>query len=170
MRVLLTGFMGAGKSAVGRLLASRGGVPFRDLDREVETAAGRTIPEIFAESGETHFRQLEAEALARLLGQEGLEDAVVATGGGTVAQPAAAALLADAGLVVWLDVPFPVLTGRLSPASRARRPLFRDPVVAERLYEDRRDAYARAADLTITVTADDEVTDVVRRIEAELPA
>lgn len=167
MKVFLTGFMGAGKSSVGRILARRLDVPFRDLDDEVEAAAGRTIPEIFAASGEARFRQLEIETLARLLRPGGLEDVVVATGGGTMAQADGAALLRDAGTTVWLDVPFEVLVERLGEADRAGRPLFQDPAAARSLYDGRRGDYARA-DLTVEVGSGDTPDEVAARVEERL--
>ena len=80
-RVVLVGPMGAGKSTVGRILAERWGVPFRDTDDDVEAAEGRSITDIFVDSGEQHFRGLERDAVARALGEH---DGVLAIGGGAV--------------------------------------------------------------------------------------
>ena len=81
MKFVLVGFMGSGKTTVGRLLAERLGVPFADADEEIERAAGRTIPAIFEADGEPAFRELEAAAIARLLdGDAG----VLALGGGAM--------------------------------------------------------------------------------------
>ena len=88
MRIYLTGFMGCGKTTVGRLLARRLGAPFVDLDDEVERRAGMTVREIFERQGEPAFRQMEAEALRGTLA---LPDVVVAMGGGTMAFEANAA-------------------------------------------------------------------------------
>lgn len=164
MKVFLTGFMGVGKSSVGRLLARRLDVPFRDLDEEVESAAGSTIPEIFAASGEARFRQLELETLTRLLRRPGLEDAVVATGGGTMAQADGAALLREAGVTVWLDAPFEVVEERIGGDGGGQRPLFREPAAARRLYRARRDDYARA-DHVVRITPADSPEDVAARVE-----
>src|SRR5581483_10132189 len=79
--IVLVGMMGAGKSSVGRRLAARLGIPFVDADAEIESAAGRTIAEIFAEHGESYFRAGEARVIARLL-EQGPQ--VLATGGGAV--------------------------------------------------------------------------------------
>ena len=169
MRVFLTGFMGVGKSSVGRLLARRLDVPFRDLDEEVESEAGRSIAEIFAASGEARFRQIDIETLARLLRRPGLEDAVVATGGGTMAQADGAALLRKAGVTVWLDAPFEVVEARIGGDADGERPLFRDPAAARRLYEARRGDYARS-DHVVEVAAADSPEEVADRVAGLLRA
>jgi shikimate kinase len=79
--VVLVGTMGAGKTTVGRLVADRLGVPFRDTDQDVEAVAGRSVPDIFIESGETEFRRLEAAAVAAALSGY---DGVLALGGGAL--------------------------------------------------------------------------------------
>ena len=84
-RAVLVGPMGAGKTTVGRLLAGAWGVPLRDTDEDVEAAEGRSISDIFVESGEAHFRALEAAAVARALDEH---DGVLALGGGAVLDPA----------------------------------------------------------------------------------
>lgn len=144
----MTGFMGAGKTAVGKRLAHRLGLPFVDLDREIEERSGRTIPELFRERGEAGFRALESEVLvSRGSGAR----SVIATGGGVVERaPNVAAMLAT-GRVLWLDVPFDTLLFRLA-RSKEERPLFRDPEQARKLYESRLGAYARC-DVKIAVEA-----------------
>lgn len=97
--VVLVGFMGAGKSAVGRSVARRLGRPFVDTDQEVERAAGRTIPAIFAAEGEPAFRALERTVVAEVAARRGL---VLATGGGAPVDPANLAALKASGLVVYL--------------------------------------------------------------------
>src|SRR5579862_7566417 len=98
----LTGFMGSGKSTVGRLLAAQLAWHFADLDSEIERHTGLPISQIFEQKGETVFRELEHECLVRVLGSASERDTkmILALGGGTVAQPRNAALLRDFGLPV----------------------------------------------------------------------
>lgn len=131
--------MGAGKTTVGRALARRLGWRFEDIDTEVERREGRSIADIFRLLGEGHFRAAERETLQACLGQA---DTVVATGGGTFADPAnRAAMLAD-GLVVWIDVPLARVFERVP--SDGRRPLASSRSDLESLYHARRAAYQLA--------------------------
>lgn len=164
MRVYLTGFMGAGKTSVGESLARHFGVPFLDLDREIETAAGASVREIFERQGEAEFRRLEHDALVRTLA---LPDAVVATGGGTLTFAENAALVAAHGISVWLNVPFAVIVARLGGVGRPDRPLFRDAAQAFELYRERLAAYRRA-DLRIDVGAEEQVDEVAARLALRL--
>lgn len=116
--VVLVGMMGAGKSSVGRRLAFRLGVPFVDADNEIESAAGMTIPEIFAKHGEAYFRAGEARVIARLLDQG---PQVLATGGGAVMDPQTRALIRDKGISIWLKADVEVLLKRTK--RRSDRPL-----------------------------------------------
>jgi shikimate kinase len=116
--VVLVGMMGAGKSSIGRRLASRLGVPFVDADTEIESAAGMTIPEIFAKHGEPYFRAGEARVIARLL-DHGPQ--VLATGGGAVMDPQTRDLIRDKGVSVWLKAEVEVLLKRTK--RRNDRPL-----------------------------------------------
>jgi len=104
--IVLIGFMGSGKSAVGRVLARRLGARHLDTDAEVERAAGRTIPEIFAGEGEAAFRARETAALAFLAASEAeaQEHFILSTGGGTPLRLENMALLKQIGTVVWLSV------------------------------------------------------------------
>ena len=131
-RIYLVGFLGCGKTAIGRRLAARLGVPFVDLDTEVERASGLTVRALFEESGEPAFRQREAVFLA---GTESLADAVVATGGGAYVPDENRRAMRRLGRVVFLDVPFPVLSERL--AGKLDRPLFHSVEQAARLFAQR---------------------------------
>jgi shikimate kinase len=116
--VVLVGMMGAGKSSVGRRLASRLSIPFVDADAEIEAAAGMTIAEMFEKHGEPYFRAGEARVIARLL--EGGPQ-VLATGGGAVMDASTRALIAAKGVSVWLKADMEVLLRRTK--RRTERPL-----------------------------------------------
>ena len=116
--VVLVGMMGAGKSSIGRRLSARLGISFVDADTEIESAAGMTIPEIFAKHGEPYFRAGEARVIARLL--EG-EAKVLATGGGAVMDAHTRDLIAEKGVSVWLNADIDVLIKRTK--RRSDRPL-----------------------------------------------
>ncbi len=144
--------MGAGKSAVGALLAARLARPLVDLDREIERSAERSIPELFASEGEAGFRKREREAIEAVAGQR----AVVALGGGAAAQPGAAQRLLASGTLVYLRARVETLAARLGDA--AARPLLAGLGPEARLAKlrallaEREPAYLRA---TVVVDTDD---------------
>lgn len=162
--------MGSGKSAVGRRLAEALGASFIDLDTRVERMFGQTVAEAFAQ-GEPHFRARERLALQSLLDEPafGHQGAVVATGGGTVVDPANRAAMDAVGTRVLLRVPSEVLAARLKGAEADARPLIAnadDPASALRaLWTARRDAYERGACI---VDADGDVATVLQRVLAAL--
>jgi shikimate kinase len=160
--IYLTGFMGAGKTAVGKRLAKLLDLPFVDLDREIENRAGRSIPELFRERGEAEFRTLESAELERW-GADA--PGVIATGGGIVERALNVATMLRTGRVLWLNVPFDTLLERLA-RSKDERPLFQNPQQAERLYGSRLEAYARC-DWSIVVEASwsaDHVASLAKRL------
>lgn len=116
--IVLVGMMGAGKSSIGRRLASRLGVAFADADTEIETAAGMTIAEIFAKHGEPYFRAGEARVIARLL-DHGPQ--VLATGGGAIMDQRTRDLIQIKGISIWLKADLDVLSKRTK--RRGGRPL-----------------------------------------------
>jgi shikimate kinase len=144
--IVLVGLMGAGKSTVGRRLAQKLGLPFRDADNEIEAAAGMSIPDIFSIHGEGYFRDGERRVIARLL-QEG--PMVLATGGGAFMNEETRARIAESGISIWLRADLDVLMRRVR--KRATRPLLQnaDPEGTMRqLMEKRHPVYA-LADLTV---------------------
>ena len=144
--VALVGMMGAGKSSLGRRLAARLEVPFRDADAEIETAAGCSINEIFARFGEPAFRDGERKVIARLLG---LAPHVLATGGGAFADDETRERIKAETVSVWINVPLAVLVERVG--RRDTRPMLKDgdpEEIMARLLKEREPIYAEA-DLTI---------------------
>ena len=140
MIVYLVGMPGSGKSVVGRELAGRLGVPFLDLDAEIEREAGATVGEIFDRDGEPAFRAREAAALVDASSHD---PAVIACGGGVVLEPANRITLRNTGVAVFLDVPIEQLRGRVRPA--AERPLIREEGDLERLLAAREPLYREFA-------------------------
>lgn len=140
MIVYLVGMPGAGKSVVGKELSGRLGVPFLDLDAEIERGSGKRVSEIFVQSGEAAFRALEA---AELLGASRQDPGVVACGGGVVLEPANRITLRNTGTVVFLDVPLAQLESRVRPAED--RPLIREEGDMERLLAEREPLYREFA-------------------------
>jgi len=146
--VILVGFMGAGKSVCGRLLARRLGRCFVETDDMIIAAEGRSIPEIFRDAGEARFRQLEAETLESLKLKSG---DVIATGGGMPCRDGRMEALRELGTVVWLDGDVPELVARASRVGN--RPMLegRSTAEIEELYRSRR-PYYRLSHITIDTT------------------
>jgi shikimate kinase len=143
-RVVITGFMGAGKTTVARALASRLGCAAIDADEFVAAREGRTPREIIEREGEPRFREIEARSLAEILADDSAR--VVALGGGAWTIQANRELVARHGCVaVWLDAPFELCWHRIARAGASARPLARDRSAARRLYEVRRGLYALAS-------------------------
>jgi len=167
--IVLIGLMGAGKSAIGRRLAKRLGLPFVDADKEIETAAGKSINEIFADHGEDYFRDGERRVIARLLSNGPI---VLATGGGAYMNAETRAEVAEKGVSIWLKADLDVLMERVS--RRDTRPLLRagDPrEIMQRLIDERYPVYA-GADITIesrNVPHEIVVEQIVDAIDAHVP-
>jgi shikimate kinase len=145
--IVLVGMMGAGKSSIGRRLASRLNIPFVDADTEIERAAGMSIADIFARHGEADFRSGEARVIARLL--DGGPQ-VLATGGGAVMNADTRAVIKAKGVSVWLTADVDVLMRRISKRKH-ERPMLQTADPAARLREllaEREPAYA-SSDLTL---------------------
>ena len=169
MDIVLVGLPGSGKSVVGRRLANRHGGTFIDLDERIESRAGRTIPEIFADDGEDAFRRLERAAVTDL-GPADADPAInriVATGGGTIVDPRNRWALYRGRRSIWLDGRPEVLAQRLRRSPRVR-PLVesRDPIGALRDLAAKRARFYAAADIRITGVA--EIPDVIQVVEVGL--
>lgn len=159
--VLLIGFMGSGKSTVGRMLASQLGRPFVDLDDRVCALAGTSIERVFAQHGEAAFRRLEADALESLLHEPA---SVVACGGGVVVSEANRTLLSQLGTVVYLRVGAAEALDRIGDTSS--RPLLAGPGAASAaasLLAERESVYAALAQISIDTQAQsvDQVTEMI---------
>jgi shikimate kinase len=163
--IVLVGMMGAGKTAVGRRLAARFGLPFVDADEEIETAAGCSIADIFARHGEAAFRDGERRVIKRLLKQP---VCVLATGGGAFMDERVRQIIGESGISIWLKADLETLWHRVR--RRGHRPLLNTEnpkATLERLMQIRYPVYAGA---DITVESDDSPMDetverVVRSLE-----
>jgi shikimate kinase len=166
--IVMVGLMGCGKSAVGRRLAVKLGLPFVDADEEIEKAAGKTIEDIFADHGEPYFREGERKVLARLL-RSGPQ--VLATGGGAFMNAETRAAIAQCGISVWLKADLALLVRRVG--KRNNRPLLKtgDPeAVMQSLMDVRYPIYAEA-DITVEsrdVPHEIIVAEILERLAATL--
>lgn len=165
INLYLIGMMGVGKSTIGHLLAQELGYGFVDTDDIIVKAAGKSINQIFADEGETEFRQLESNILAQVCAYTKL---TIATGGGIVLKQENWSYLHH-GLIVWLDVPVEVLLKRL--AEDETRPLLQDPdpeAKLRSLIEQRQPLYSQA-DLHIPITEVETPKQIVTRIVSAIP-
>lgn len=156
--LVLLGFMGAGKSTVGRRAAELAGAPFLDLDLMIEREAGCGIPDIFRAEGEAGFRAREARGLRAALA----EGAIVAVGGGTPMNDESWAAMCERAVTVWLDVPLGELLERADPD---HRPMLqgRTPAEVEELHRTRARRYGEAEHrLDGTATVEDLAREVAR--------
>jgi shikimate kinase len=161
--IYLVGFMGCGKSSVGRALAEELGWCFVDLDEDIEKCAGAAVAHIFDTQGEANFRALETEALKKRvqIARSG-QPQVISLGGGAFTIEENIDLVLNHGVTVWLDAPFDLIERRI--AEETHRPLARDPVRVKNLFDLRRGAYA-LADYRIE-TGEDDPAAIVSRILA----
>ena len=158
MIIALTGYMGAGKTTVGSIVADALGCTFIDLDDIIVKKAGKSIPEIFAQDGESGFRALEADCLAKTIKKYSSSTVVLALGGGTVTYPGAPELLQKNTLCIWLRASLETLASR---AGNTERPLA-DEHFAER-YQAREPLYQAAAHIILDTdgVSSEEIADEI---------
>jgi shikimate kinase len=143
--VYLTGFMGSGKTTVGRALADRLGWDFIDTDTDIESLDNETIARIFETRGEAEFRRLETSTIRICIGRiERGNPAVIALGGGAFVHPETYQMLENNGISIWLDCPFEAIESRIDGEEGDVRPLARDRAALARLYKERVEGYGRA--------------------------
>ncbi len=147
MTIFLCGFMGCGKSTIGEKLAHQLGTPFVDMDAYIEEQAGMSIPEIFEQYGEPHFRDLETEAIRALADREG----VIACGGGAMLREENAKIAAEKGHVLYLNVPFHMCYRRIADSDR---PIVKRSTREElqQLYDTRKVIYRRHSTCELEAT------------------
>jgi shikimate kinase len=151
--IYMVGFMGSGKTTIGRHLARKLGWNFFDTDAEIEAAEKTTIAQIFMGRGEPEFRRIETEIIRHHVHSiERGRPAILALGGGAFVEPLNRQLLGNNGIAVWLDCPFETVQRRVGAATH--RPLARDPEAFAALFKARRDVY-RLADVCIPIESDD---------------
>ncbi len=144
MNIVLCGFMGAGKTRIGKEISKLTGREFIDTDDIAEKIAGKSIADIFAESGEAEFRKLETQACKAAAAHE---NAIISTGGGAVTFEQNTRILKESGIVVFIDTSFSEIVKRVGDASS--RPLFKNKKNAEKLYAERKSKYSSACDIAI---------------------
>jgi len=168
--IALVGLSGVGKSSIGRRLAVALGLPFRDSDSEVEAAAGRTIPEIFADLGEEAFRDGERRVIARLLTES---PHVLATGGGAFMNPETRRLIKEKAISIWLKADVAVLARRIGRKAPTR-PLMAGKDPLEVLQQQARDRYGAYAEADLVVETGDtphqvSVDAILKALQARAP-
>jgi len=163
--LIITGFMGCGKSQVARALAQHFNLPLIDLDDKIATLHGRTAAQLINDDGEPAFRTIETNTLREVL--QNNTPTVIALGGGAwITETNRELIAAQGGVAIWLDTPFAICWQRIE-ASAEDRPLGRTRAQAEQLFNRRRPIY-QLANLHITVLDHDRVTDIIARIGAAL--
>ena len=161
--LILEGFMGCGKTSVAEALSKELGIPLYDTDTGIEERSGLSISEIFERFGEEAFRDMETDELKKLTGDEGCK--IISLGGGVPVREENRRLLKKLGRVIYLKAPADLLFERLSKKEEGdSRPMLKDHDLMGRiksLLKDREGAYLAAADLTLAVSPDMSVEDVV---------
>lgn len=144
MNIALCGFMGCGKTCIGKELSKLMGIKLVDTDKLIEKEQNKTISQIFAESGETYFRDLEFEICKKV---SKMNNTVISTGGGAMTFQRNVDAIKKGATVVFLDASFDVICQRVGDAST--RPLFKNKENAKKLYDERKEKYIHAADIIV---------------------
>ena len=162
--IFLVGFMGAGKTTIGRILARTLGYRYCDSDKVIETKAGKTVSEIFSSQGESRFRELESETLNSLAGKE---KQVIATGGGAVMREENREAMKKGGVTVYLKAPVSVIWERIRLSKT--RPLLNvdNPLEAAEELLQKRAPFYESADLTIDtekLTPEEAASEIIKKL------
>lgn len=166
MTVFLCGFMGCGKTTVGRIAAKKLGYGFCDSDELIVEREGMSIPEIFAEKGEPYFRQVEAEIIKSLCGK----NTIVACGGGAMLNPDTAAAAAKAGAVIFIDLDFEVCYERISGDENRPIVMSSTKEELEERFNSRHDVYMKHSTMQIDgsgspLSTAELITDAVKMLK-----
>ena len=159
--IAFIGMMGAGKTAVGKVVASKLGVPFLDADTEIEKAANMSIQEIFIRDGEEFFREREAQVILRLMKGS---PTILSTGGGAFIQEANRKAINLLGVSLWLDVELDLLWSRVK--NKDTRPLLKslDPYKTLKKLHDERQPIYKKADISVNACARYTVEDMAQKV------
>ena len=141
--------MGSGKSTIGRLLAKENEAYFLDTDSMIESLEGKSIVDIFNDRGEAYFRTLENQTVRWL--KTNVQNAIISAGGGMLVY---CEELKEVGKIIYLDVPFEVIQSRMNSKELDKRPLFKDAIEAEKIYNERDAVYRERADILIDASSD----------------
>ncbi len=162
MNIVLIGFMGSGKTVVGRELARKLSYKLKDTDGIIEERTKKKIEDIFLQEGEDHFRDIEAQVIDEL---SGLEKQVISCGGGAILRKENVLVLKETGVLIYLKAPFEVLYDRIKMSTN--RPLLkvREPEqTAKKLLEARQHVYEQVADFSVDVS-NRPISEIVSEIE-----
>ncbi len=159
-KIVLIGFMGSGKSSVGRRLAKQKSTFFLDTDALIESAEGKSISDIFHDEDEAYFRNLEDKTVSWL--KSNVNKAVISAGGGMLVH---CKELKDLGTIVYLKVPFKTILSRMTVQELEKRPLFKDIAEAEKTYNERDAIYEKLAD--VVIDANTTINTILDRLNQE---
>lgn len=164
--IVLCGFMGSGKTTVGKRLSIQTGLNFIDTDRYIEKKSGLTVSEIFGIYGESYFRKLEKDCIRTISASS---PNIISTGGGMILNLQNVFCLKQTGKIFYLDTPINVITDRLS--SEYSRPLLKNESSIKKIFDERKERYFSAADFIINAdqSVDEVCKDIFSKIEKTAP-